>query len=141
MRDDLKLLLDEWKAMSAAATPGPWSAADEHGANCLWCVSQMRPGFEEMSPTEGYVGDVAEVGDSEADATFIAASRTLVPRLIAAVEAVLEEHRPVEVEPSDTICGECSFRLPNGRYFGKVVEWPCPTVAAIRSALIGGDDD
>jgi hypothetical protein len=48
-----------------AATPGPWSAADEHGllgpdASPAWCVSNMRPGFESMSPTEGYIGDVAE---------------------------------------------------------------------------------
>lgn len=47
-----------------AATPGPWSAADEHGlldgAEPAWCVSNMRPGYEAMSPTEGYLGDVAE---------------------------------------------------------------------------------
>lgn len=47
-----------------AATEGPWSAADEHellpGADPAWCVSQMRPGWEQMSPTDGYVGDLAE---------------------------------------------------------------------------------
>jgi hypothetical protein len=48
-----------------AATPGPWSAADEHGllgpdASPAWCVSNMRPGYKSMSPTEGYIGDVAE---------------------------------------------------------------------------------
>lgn len=47
-----------------AATPGPWSAADEHelldGSSPTWCVSNMRPGFEAMSPTKGYLGDVAE---------------------------------------------------------------------------------
>lgn len=52
---------------------------------------------------------------------------------VAALKAVLELHRPVDVEPSDTICGECSFRLPNGRYFGKVVEWPCPTATIIEA--------
>jgi len=40
-------------------------------------------------------------------------------------------HQPVEIEPSDTICGECSWRLPNGRWSGKVVEYPCPTLLAI----------
>jgi len=43
-------------------------------------------------------------------------------------------HQPVEIEPSDTICGECSWQLPNGRYFGKVVEYPCPTLLAISAA-------
>lgn len=43
-------------------------------------------------------------------------------------EEVRALHQPVEIEPSDTICQECSFQLENGRYFGKVVEWPCPTV-------------
>lgn len=48
-----------------AATPGPWSAADEHellggDAEPAWCVSRMRPGYESMSPTEGYMYDLAE---------------------------------------------------------------------------------
>lgn len=45
-------------------------------------------------------------------------------------------HFPVEIEPSYTICGECSMRLPNGKYFGQLAEWPCPTLQAI-----GEDDD
>lgn len=55
----------------------------------------------------------------------------------AAAIAVLDLHKPVEVEPSDTICRECSFQLPNGRYFGRLEEWPCPTVRAVESALGG----
>ena len=63
-----------------AATPGPWSAADEYGlipeADPAWCISQMRPGYQSMSPTEGYVGDVAEVWcerkDACPDADYIA---------------------------------------------------------------------
>ena len=83
--------------LEQAATEGPWSAADEHGdipgSDCLWCVSQMRPGFEAMSPTKGYVGDVAEVGDSEADAEFIADARTALPAALAALKAVLDIER------------------------------------------------
>ena len=71
----------------------------------------------------------------EAAAPFIADARTALPAALTALKVVLGLHRPVEVEPSDTICGECSFQLPNGRYFGKVVEWPCPTVAAIEAEL------
>lgn len=49
-----------------AATPGPWSCANEHEllgpeADPAWCISQMKPGYESMSPTDGYVGDLAEV--------------------------------------------------------------------------------
>jgi hypothetical protein len=54
-----------------------------------------------------------------------------VERLSAQVQRVRAIHQPVEIEPSETICGECSFRIPNGRYFGKVVEWPCPTLIAL----------
>lgn len=53
----------------------------------------------------------------------------------AAIRAVIDLHKPVEVEPSDTICRECSYQLSNGRYFGKVEEWPCPTVRAVENAL------
>lgn len=54
------------------------------------------------------------------------------------IEAVRKLHAPVEIEPSDTICGECSWQLPNGRYFGKVVEFPCPTLDALADVEVGG---
>ena len=47
------------------------------------------------------------------------------------ISKALELHRPVDIEPSETICGECSFQLPNGKYFGKIVEHPCATVAIL----------
>lgn len=77
LRDAAKVLRER----AEAAKPGPWVAADEHGdlgpdAVPAWCVCQMRPGHEHMSPTEGYVTDVAQTfSDSQAvdhDATFIA---------------------------------------------------------------------
>lgn len=37
----------------------------------------------------------------------------------------LKEHQPVEIEPSDTICSACSHQLPNGRFMGRVVDFPC----------------
>lgn len=52
-----------------------------------------------------------------------------------AMQAVLDLHKPVDIEPSDTICGECSFQIANGRFLGKVEEWPCPTVLAIEAGL------
>lgn len=47
-----------------------------------------------------------------------------------AIARVRSLHYPVEVEPSDTICGECSNRLPNGHYL-PVVDYPCPTLDAL----------
>lgn len=47
-------------------------------------------------------------------------------------------HAPVEIEPSGTICGECSWQLPNGRWFGKVVEYPCPTLLALDDDPVPG---
>ena len=51
-----------------------------------------------------------------------------------AIDRVRAIHRPVEIEPSSTICGECSFKLPNGKFFGKIVEFPCSTLAALDAA-------
>ena len=60
-----------------------------------------------------------------------------VDRLRAGIKAL---HRPVEIEPSETICGHCSWQLPNGRFFGKVTEWPCPTVALLNPTEGGRND-
>ena len=72
----------------------------------------------------------------ETDLDLLAIRRLLaeVRRLQSADEQVRALHHPVEIEPSETICGECSYRMPNGRYL-PVVEHPCPTI----DALDGGE--
>lgn len=67
----------------------------------------------------------------------IADALNALPAFIRMVEAVLKRHRPIEVEPSNTICGGCSHRLPNGRYM-PVVEYPCETVRALEAVI--GDE-
>lgn len=57
--------------------------------------------------------------------------RPVVIEAMQLIGAARELHYPVEIEPSDTICGECSYQLPNGSYLGKIVEWPCPTIRAL----------
>lgn len=50
--------------------------------------------------------------------------------------AVRELHRPVDVEPSDTICAACSTLRGSGeslRYF-PTKEWPCATIQALDAA-------
>ena len=70
---------------------------------------------------------------------LIAAARTTAPHLVDALEKVLILHKPVEVEPSETICSGCSTLRGQGetaRYF-PFTEYPCPTVRDITTALEG----
>jgi hypothetical protein len=77
--------------LADAATPGEWSAADEHGlipgASRAWCVSRM--------DGEKYLYDIAYISHSgrrdQADAEFIAAMRSLVPQLCAEITALRAE--------------------------------------------------
>lgn len=141
MSDSIIQALDEMQDRCGAATPGPWTATYDD-ADKWTCITgrgrDLGGGLWMVCP------EVATCeGEPDGDAEFIAASRTSLPATVAALKAVLELHRPVDVEPSDTICGECSFQLPNGRYFGKIVEWPCPTVATIEAAFadeVSGDE-
>ena len=53
-----------------------------------------------------------------------------------AEKVVRELHRPVDVEPSDTICAACSTLRGSGeslRYF-PTEEWPCATIQALDAA-------
>lgn len=116
--------LATWRAVTEGATRGPWRAR----------VHGYEIGIE--GPVEDEQLIVVTYPVNPEDAAFIATTRTAMPRLIAFAEAVLALHRPVEVEPSDTICSECSTRLPNGRYL-PTVEWPCPTAALAER--LGGE--
>ena len=92
MSNELDLLLDEWKDLTAAATPGPWHW--EPPSRAAW------PVYDESLVTEdgeavlrGWGYDASGIEGDPADRKFIALSRTIVPRLLAAVEAVLNEER------------------------------------------------
>ena len=98
-------------------------------------------------PWDAYMGRIDHAGKSvvavaydvvrDADAEFIAASRTTVPALLDALEKVLELH-PREVvlhaDPEfgrmedDAICGACIVNH-------EAADWPCPNVRAITTAL------
>ena len=69
------------------------------------------------------------VGIRHPDATFIAATRTDVPRLVAAVEAVLAVHSPL-ITDRGWVCAECAQCLDDATP-------ECPTVRAITAALDG----
>ena len=109
------------RAQADAATPGPWDVfmdRIDHPGKSVFAVAY-------------------DVGCDE-DAEFIAAARTTVPALVAALEAVLKVHRPMHCEPEcctePVYCEGC--KQPDD-----APDWPCPTVKAITDALDGGDHE
>lgn len=80
------------------------------------------------------VVETSEYGTmSDGDAEFIAAARTDLPKLIAALRAVLAQHYPHDCSPEHgSWCSPC---WSEGLCEGCSEDWPCPTVKAIAEAL------
>lgn len=131
---ELEAWLTERKAVHSKATEGPWEA---DGTEISQHWSRPEPwavvASNEIACMAFCYGGSARGIEHEEDANAAVDAFNTLPALVAMVEAVLGQHRPVEVEPSDTICGGCSNRLPNGRYM-PIVEFPCPTVRALEDA-------
>ena len=78
--------LEELKALCEEATPGPWeSFTDMENTRYLSALGEMEV-LCKFSPARE---------DSEANANFIVAARTALPKLIAIVEEVLAIEDPV----------------------------------------------
>lgn len=93
---------------------GPALRIDDDGAHIYWA-----------DPVEGcWVAfrRVDRVGEEE-----------LPERRLPAPEA-REEHRPVDIEPSDTVCAKCSRRQGDGTY-AETVEWPCALAEAREEVM------
>jgi hypothetical protein len=116
--------LAEARAVTDAATKGPWEADDDEDCWRLFgaVTGILHPMQLIKAPKHGT--PYAEYWPNEADAAFIVASRSFVPRLLAAVEAVLARHERFEY-PSRAICRECRQA------------WPCEDVQAITRELLG----
>lgn len=105
--------------------------------------------------------DFTEAARAEAEALFLNSAEVPSPQDIGehiaewardhllaqepteAEKAVRELHRPVDVEPSDTICAACSTLRGSGeslRYF-PTEEWPCATIQALDSARAARRDE
>ena len=132
MPDPIMQKLDEMQARCDAATEGPW---ESDGGEVAQHWSLPEPWKQVVS---GHVSCMAYCyGGScwpierEADSDFITASRTDMPRLIAALKAVVEEHYPNGAQPD---CNCCSPTCACGHW-----AYPCPTVEAVAEAL-GVDD-
>ena len=127
---DPRETLNRIRKQANAATEGPWEHEPPPG-----------PGEDPMRPICVYPkedgGTLAYVQPLEADAEFIAHSRTDVPDMAAALRAVLELHAPDYTYPDCPKCSECSdIASTEAQRF--VVLWPCATVEAIRQHI--GDD-
>ena len=158
---DLTDRLDEIQARADAATEGPWRAGTEEGVDYGSVMGAPR------SIGGGYVTVPILVDDLsiyEGTAEFIAAARTDVPQLVAALRAVLDQHHRVDVgvirgdcaqEECDHegACPEVPFAVCDACYSiadqidpylyerggVDVVAWPCPTVQTIADAPSGAD--
>lgn len=123
-----------WAELASNATEGPWKYLSKNAISTPpIAIDEANWGPEGHS---GYrIHTAQDTGAwKRADVALMAASRTAVPVMAEALTAVLALHERVEIEPSDSICRQCSFQLPNGRFFGKLTEWPCPTMEAIETA-------
>lgn len=109
------------RALLTGTTPGPWEARVLSEAQAdVYDAQQMT--------LTGYEGDFTL---SAPDARLMAAAPDLAARVIALEDGIRALHSPVDIEPSDTICSECSWQHRAGRFFGKVVAYPCPTIALL----------
>lgn len=102
MSDDLRTELEAMRERAEAATEGPWTADGLEG---------------NLDSPRGRVAEATWW--REVDAQFIAHARTDVPRLVAALEAVLLVHQPDE-DMDCTADGD---------------PWPCHTARVITAAL------
>lgn len=80
--------LNEWKRLAGEATPGPWYLYDGY-INRLraYCVRIGTSDFTVLSAA----GRIADLEAAQIDFEFIAASREMVPALIAEVERLTQQ--------------------------------------------------
>jgi hypothetical protein len=155
-------ILNGWRQIEQAATPGPWEAEDNEA--CWKLFGAVRPRVHPLqlikAPKHGT--PYAEYWPGEGDSAFIVAARTAVPSLLAGLEAALKLHarqeKPVRSWDFDLRCAEHDWTKATVRSFEEVRrcpacsyrerwvckhcrcpddEWPCPTYRAITEALPG----
>lgn len=115
--------LSEIEGRAEGATEGPWR---------FWNDGVV--GFPGLGmgvlPAAGSEALPGNGGQMRTDAAFIAAARTDVPAMAAAIRAVLDVHR-IRDEISDRCCEGCE--TANG--WEACVAWPCSTYRALAAHL------
>ena len=110
------------RAQADNATDGPWYGQRGHDTPSGWIDACVFDADGECV--------VSEASDDNAE--FIAASRTTVPALVGALEAVLARH--VKAQPITAAHGT----REGGDYCAACAEdWPCPDYTAATTALEG----
>lgn len=108
--------LDAIEKRAAAATPGPWRRCDASGGTCVcglvWSVPvdvTVAQALDERSSCEGELHDGARITNGN----FIAAARTDVPALCAALRAARAEVERITVvcDRQSKIYGETHVKL------------------------------
>lgn len=114
MSESIMRKLDEMQERCDAATEGPWQL----GYGVIRDSSDSFPAIAVIPLSNQADGP---------DAVFLASARTDMPRLIAALKAVVEDHYPNGV---DHECDCCPPVCACGHW-----EYPCPTVKDVKVAL------
>ena len=139
--------IKEWARLADEAAGGPWEWAPYmRSGSALVC---RNPAAHETS----ILKTIDDWPPHVCDRAFIAASRTAVPAMAAALQAVLEVHSARQLYALDPLngtwiyvnderiefgklCHECTADDDADEYEpGEYVEWPCATVEAITAAL------
>lgn len=135
MSDDLRTLLDAMQARCDAATDGPWSAT--HGPHELPRIWSDAPRYEDAE----FIAKCA-MQDDLPDAEFIAAARQDLPRLVAAVRAVLDRAcmEQDDAESAMTYAAQINDGLTLASQQARKQAW-ADAARVITTALLGGDDE
>jgi hypothetical protein len=129
---------EELAAVLREGAPGTGPMSDEN----YWLAEAdhvLAAGWVSPAAVAERDAELATLRDACARSARLAAAR------LDRLGAVAALHRPVEVEPSATICGGCSTLRGSGdslRYF-PTVEWPCETAAVlgpVSGAVEGAGD-
>ena len=125
--DRVASTLAAWGKLTRAATIGPW---EKLGFDDIWSQPAGR--------------HVAETMNREADAEFIVTARTAMPRLLAAVDTALKDHRKSTFPAGPPgagdaygkhYCAGICYTSIDDQVIYRV--WPCQPYQAITTALAG----
>ena len=128
--NDVKLWIEERKAIHAKATPGEWWWEGESNEDWPQSENSLMAGGEAVVNGWGY--DASGINVEDDDANYITDALNMFPRALDAIEAVLKVHTPIEVNHAfkgrTNVCEQCS----EDRLYAL---WPCETVEAIEGAI------
>jgi hypothetical protein len=156
-------ILNGWRQIEQAATPGPWEAEDSEA--CWKLLGAVRPRVHPLQLIKAPKRDTpyAEYWPHEGDSGFIVAARAAVPALLAVASGVLERHvRQGKPVITTALCAQHARACRSASTLRRVTEccpgctvtekyvctrcrhecpdddeWPCAEIRSIVTALLG----